>query len=72
MSEQLHITHRATYLCGVAQGKADAQDGADYRPGVDIDRTGVQRAYGIGYADGWTEGNPCEDGSCGHTQHVAS
>ena len=55
MDGQLHITQRAAYLRGVAQGKSDAQGGADYRPRIDVDRTDAQRAYGIGYMDGWAE-----------------
>ncbi len=70
MSEQLHITHRADYLRGREQGKRDAQASADYRPGGHD--TDGQRAYSIGYQDGWTEGYPCENGTCGHLAHTAS
>lgn len=58
MGEQLHITHRGAYLRGVAQGKSDAQGDADYRPPVGAGRTDEQRAYGIGYEDGWIESSP--------------
>ncbi len=71
MSGQLHITHRNEYLRGQREGRRDAQAGENYRP-----RDGVvgsqdrQRAYTLGYADGWDEGNPCSNGTCGHLAHT--
>ncbi len=62
MGGQLHITHRAAYLRGVAQGKSDAKGGADYRPSIDVDRTDAERAYRIGYADGWVEALDADNG----------
>jgi hypothetical protein len=57
MSEQLHITHRADYLRGARQGRADAKAGRDYRPQDGATGTKDERhAYQIGYEAGWAEG----------------
>ena len=74
MDGQLHITHRSDFLRGRLDGKADAKEGRSYRPGEGWPRSGGdtdgQRAYRIGYADGWDEGNPCSNGTCGHLAHT--
>ena len=72
MSEQLHLTHRAAYLRGVAAGKSDGQAGESYRPRDGVGGEDEQRAYGLGYGDGWGEGNPCTNGTCGHLAHAAT
>ena len=75
MTGQLHITHRSDYLRGRLDGKADAQDGSDYRPREGWPRSGGdtdgQRAYRLGYEGGWVEGNPCDNGTCDHLAHVS-
>jgi hypothetical protein len=55
VSEQLHITHRTDYLRGRAEGRNDAAAGRDYRPQDGATGTlNEQRAYRLGYCDGWT------------------
>ena len=57
MSGQLHITHRGAYLRGREQGKRDAVAGCDCRPRDGATGTAdQQRAYGIGYEDGYAAG----------------
>lgn len=71
MTSHLHITHRAAYLRGREVGKRNAEAGRRYSP-PDLTRHGdtdEQRAYALGYADGWAEGNPCDNGTCGHLAH---
>ena len=73
MTEQAHITHRSEYERGRAQGKSDAMADENYRSGDGAAGTeGQQHAYQLGYVDGWAEGNPCENCTCGHAAHRAS
>lgn len=82
MSGRLHITHRDDYLRGRLDGKADARNGSDYRPGArrwcgtgcarNHDDTDGERAYRLGYSDGWGEGNPCTNGTCDHLAHATT
>jgi hypothetical protein len=54
--QQLHITHRASYLTGAQDGRNAFRDGSDYRPQDGATGTRDQkRAYAIGYQDGWIE-----------------
>jgi hypothetical protein len=70
MSEQLHITHRDAYLRGAAQGELDALAGRSYRPRDGATGTqDAQRAYRLGYGDGWTASWPCGNGTCDHPAH---
>jgi hypothetical protein len=58
MGGQLHITHRDAYLRGRAHGMTDALAGRDYRPRDGATGTeDEQRAYRLGYADGYSEQN---------------
>lgn len=67
MTEQMHLTHRSDYLRGREDGKSDALAGRDYRPaGGDTD---AQHACSLGYEDGWTEADPCTNGTCEHPAH---
>lgn len=73
MSGQLHITHRGDYLRGRQDGRADALADRDYRPGSGWPRSSDdadgQRAYGLGYEAGFSEGYPCTNGTCDHIAH---
>ncbi len=73
MAGQLHITHRADYLRGRQDGKADALADRDYRPGEgwprSSDDTDGQNAYSLGYGDGWAAAYPCSNGTCDHLAH---
>ena len=70
MSGQLHITHRAEYLRGRVQGRSDATAGRYYRPsGFAAGAADERHAWGLGYEDGWAEGDPCSNGTCDHLAH---
>ena len=69
-SGQLHITHRADYLRGRADGKADGLVGAPNLVHIVHPDTDERRAYRLGYSDGWSEANPCDNGTCGHLAHT--
>ena len=70
MGEQLHITHRNEYLRGRREGRQDAAAGEDYQPtNGGVGSRDRQRAYALGYAGGWDEGNPCANGTCDHLAH---
>jgi len=72
MDGQLHITHRGDYLRGRDDGRHDARHSGDYWPsGRSRGDTDSQRAYRLGYSDGWAEAWPCNDGTCGHLAHVS-
>ena len=74
MAGQLHMTHRSDYLRGRQDGKADGQGGGNYRPADgwprSHDDTDGQRAYRLGYADGWEGAYPCANGTCHHSAHA--
>lgn len=72
MSEQLHITHRSDYLRGRQDGATSVLAGAAYLPGelrILHGDTDGQKAYRLGYADGWADANPCDNGTCDHLAH---
>jgi hypothetical protein len=70
MSGQLHITHRDEYGRGRVLGQSDALAGRYYAPrGAAADATDQQRAFGLGYEDGWAEKDPCSNGKCHHIAH---
>ena len=70
MAEQLHITHRDDYFRGRSAGKADGIAGRYYRPASGD--TDPERAYRLGYSDGWDEGYPCANRTCTHPAHNPS
>ena len=67
MTGQLHITHREDYFRGKVAGQADGRRGTYYPPARgDSDS---ERAYRLGYSDGWEEGYPCANRTCVHRAH---
>ena len=72
MSGQLHITHRAAFVRGLAAGKRDALAGSDYTPRDGAGDTDDQRAYSLGYEASWAAAHPCSNGTCGHAAHSAA
>ena len=56
MSEQLHITHREDYQRGQRDGYGAALTRDRYQPRDGAGDTDGQRAYGLGYADGYSIG----------------
>ena len=57
MGGQLHITHRAEYERGQRDGYGAARTRDRYRPrGAATGTEDQQRAYGLGYGDGYSIG----------------
>lgn len=66
----MHIAHRAEYMRGWGQGRADMTSGQDYAPGGGATGSqGERDAYSLGYEGGWAEADPCANGTCGHPAH---